>query len=346
MPKNIKKAESKTKQEEKKNFVNPQRIAESSTIDTINTNELKDHKRKLSLQTWISIGNLVLTAIVGIAVAVYLQQSEQTFQRELQNREEELQKQIITLQSQSEIAKVRITTASVYPLDGIEIENTGLTSAKNLRIVLCATSINNLWADFVSDMLMFDIATDNIALKFNKETTKTGCINVSGAQHDSIVITLESLPPNQPVIFKIYPPQSIPTEYVLTSQEAHIAVQKDLIPEDYSMPFETNFYDPLFEYLNHKFYTAYFLVDASCENCQVEKDVEFLRLRLHYLWDWRNTVITSEDGSYIRANFVFDTKYQVPLGKSFPDTPLYLLLSNSDPSTLLEISQEEYNSLR
>ncbi len=289
----------------------------------------KDNVNKISVEMWISIGNLLLTAIIGIAVAVYLN-----------IRNEEFQKQLVTLQNQTEIAKLDLENA-ITNVDGFKIINQGPAIAKNIRAVVCLYNMHASWENAITDIDNFVVKTENISLNFSKQYTRTECGNSSILGNDSLVITLDALSPDQSATFSIGFSNDLPVEYLKVTRKAHLAIDNLLYPKNNSLSLEDYLANPVNNYLEETLAdesqpAITFLIDVSCDNCNINKNIEYLYLMSAHVWNWQNIEIKNKDREFITTNFDFDLSYITPLGTKMSDDELYLLYSNFDPYKLYE----------
>mgnify|MGYP001609908121 FL=1 len=94
----------------------------------------RQSKKKLSLSNWLATINLVLTTIIGIGIALYLN-----------NRNEEFQKQLIDLENNAGLAHIQFIQKHARADGLLIITNDGPAFAKNLQISLCFINPGNSW---------------------------------------------------------------------------------------------------------------------------------------------------------------------------------------------------------
>ena len=187
----------------------------------------------ISIESWISIANLVLTMVIGIVIAILLKRSEQNFQADLQKkdqdfqvtlqtrdenlqatlqaRDEALQKSLVELQITANQANIQIShhmnmdsRGNAYALlqnnDGNEIKvaNIGNTVADNVTITICLTSVNPAWQEIITSIDKFDIKQLNTAILSASSYTTLNCeFEFSEKGNNAFRLKIDKLPPGQ-----------------------------------------------------------------------------------------------------------------------------------------------------
>lgn len=236
--------------------------------------------KKPKLELWIAIANLALTAVVGIAVAIYLQRAEQNFQAELQKKNEDFQRQLVQLQSEvsndSQSARLNIvsfcdesgtmrTTFSCNGVHGFEIENYGQAVAENLRIAVYNYDLSGYWASAINDISQFHFSTPNLSFKLKSETTHTERLLTYIKGDNTIIFTIDKMPPNSKIMFYVYVDPDIPTKNISFIWELPVSYPSanKQIWESQNGYLLTSFFEDL---VGTKI--ANFHGDVSCDNCQ------------------------------------------------------------------------------
>src|SRR5687768_1521600 len=68
------------------------------------------NSEKWRFENWLNIGNLILTAVIGIVIAVYIN-----------IRNEKLQKQLVTLQNESQFANIEFSGSGLLGMNGVAL---------------------------------------------------------------------------------------------------------------------------------------------------------------------------------------------------------------------------------
>ena len=130
----------------------------------------------------IAIANLILTALLGVYLAV---------------RNENLQKQLVDLQNQIQYAKISVTSnCDTEVICAVKIINDGPSTAKNLRVVFLLREINDNWKTDLINSANIDIVLDNPSLQH--ETTNENVSitdNTTSPMPNAKLIMINALPP-------------------------------------------------------------------------------------------------------------------------------------------------------
>ena len=248
------------------------------TIEKTHMPLSKKHKP----ETWLAIINIVLTAIIGIAVAIYLSV-----------RNEEFQKQFLELQRNSAIAHLQIINDNEFHYefakDGVTIRNNGMAAAKNVRVIICISEIGRAWNDgwnqSIGDISNIEIFFSNPSLIQSQEYTTVTCEDqLEGVKKNAVLITINSLPANQTVDISVIPTKHATGESKLIRQRAFIIIPESFFVDNskYGNPSSPEFdpdklYYPI-ETALERFYRfdftaiANFHTYVTCDNCIVETD--------------------------------------------------------------------------
>jgi hypothetical protein len=303
--------------------------------NSFNAENEKSPRSRISIEAWLVIANITITAIVGIYLAF---------------RNENLQQQIIKWQSQAGLAEIHITqdTPSAQFSNGmIRIRNSGLSAAKNLRIVICLQD-----ADMsISDISDFEIVPNNPSIIFKRENIKQSCgmYGYSGIDNATL-LTVESLPPNQSFDFIVQIDRLMPSSYSTYKTRVYLAVPKVSFRDGSNYPFETSISDAFQKYMATELAAAYLELSTSCENCVVKYDNFKFVVSVMENNSWRNFQVSNDDSmlasGYIEVSFDVDTTYQFLKNSVFvPAQELYLLASYSADGSA-NITEADKNKFR
>lgn len=286
--------------------------------------------KKISIELWIAIGNLLLTAIVGIGIAIFLQAREQRFQAELQNKNEEFQKQIIEIQNQTQFAHIDISHQRRSGGHFIEIKNVGPAIAKNLKIAICIESLNPIWIEQITDISQFEFGKfTNPSFNLSREDTKSSCNFAFGDDtNNASILTIDLLPSNESIGLTVSLAKGIQLEEIQTSVNTFILIPTEIATKISPTEVKLDIY-ALTDALDDKFTIATFKTAASCENCIVESDSKIVPLisRTGGGSLYLTSPILGESSKYISVNFETTTSHRVPIGVKLPSINLYLLES-------------------
>ncbi|HMR98627.1 MAG TPA: hypothetical protein PKE62_05160 [Anaerolineales bacterium] len=194
--------------------------------------DVKNLNKTAQVNTITSIASVILV-LVNIIVTTNLgvqqhknqqeflatqQIRDQEFQEETQKRNEDFQKQFAELQIQNQFAKIEITQEDVTGSssgNAITVENQGPATATNLIIAVCIQNIHFFWQDHISEIEQFQISLTNPAIKHTQEYKHVdNCPNpvtytFEATKHNVVLISVDSLPPNQEIIININRPMSL-----------------------------------------------------------------------------------------------------------------------------------------
>jgi hypothetical protein len=342
-----KSAKSLPKSKSKKPAPGNKKVIAPISDDVEITETAKRPSRKLTFQTWISITNLILTAIIGIGVAAYLQYSQQNFESELQAKEqsyqtqlqqkdEESQKQIIELQRQLGISNIfigHLVPAGVYGGHIIRVTNNGPATAKNIRVAICIDSMNPVWEESLNDISNFDFKEyANPSFDLTREDVVSSCgFAFKNGGNNAVIITIATLPPNEDYGIAVSLSNNIELKKVETKVLAHVLTPKSLaiIP----IPGNVLLNPPTFiETLIYEFTVARFQAQTSCENCVVTSG-EDQSVPLVLVVDSSGAGYSSEQPitSETDTNYVTDIErtitYDIPVESTAPTSAeIYFLL--------------------
>ncbi len=216
--------------------------------------------KKFRAELWLGITNLILTAIVGIGITVFLNY-----------RDERVQEKIIALQAetarQANIAKIQVSTdCVVYNLcnEMLEVINLGSAPAKNLKIVVVIDRINGGWVTAIDDIDKFSIEKYPPSLNINSKSTKVDVLFDDGSikGNNAFELTIDNLPAGEKVQAILGLSPDLPVEQQTASRNITIYYDK--------WEAQTYFSYYIGDYFERLYTIASFTVYASCDNCIVE----------------------------------------------------------------------------
>lgn len=216
-------------------------------------------KRNLKTENLIAIANLLLTAIIGIGIAIYLRVRDERFQRNLLTLQAEINRQ-------SNLAHLQVKPTCLYYTScagAIKIENTGPASAKNIKITIVLDEVDDEWLSAISDINSFKV---KIFPPSFSPTITVKKVDVLYAFQDmrgdnAIDIELGTLPPNASI--KVLLTANLET-IPINSYEVEIPITVDFREWKTYVFYE----GPIRQYLENRFSIANFSVTTFCENCE------------------------------------------------------------------------------
>ena len=225
--------------------------------------------RKPKLDTLIAISNLILTAIVGIGITLYLN-----------HRNEEFQKQLIELQTKAELANLVIS----YQNGVISLNNLGPATAQDLRLVFCIYSIDTKWLRSIQHISDFDITIDNPALESSTQIKQSLCD--ATFYGDALQLSIKSFPPQQSLQVQAKPSANISVRTVEVKGDVYM-VESSLFKSESSQiwtgrpinwPSSMNEFTgsplnlALDNYLaDNEFKVAEIEISMACQNCNISQ---------------------------------------------------------------------------
>jgi hypothetical protein len=232
-------------------------------------------QKKPPLESWLTISNLVLTAIIGIGIAIYLN-----------IRNERFQEQLVDRQNDAKLANIEITYKKGGFNSGIIgdsingriiVKNNGPASSENIRISICLETLNTQWKGVVDDISQFNITLNDVSRRYEPEISKSEC----GADIISNLLSVDvgSLAPQGSISFVVKGGYALPSKLVGNSRKVHLLIpfeetggliwinrMLDSLSDEELSKYVQDEFD---EYLINNNYIATFSTRASCNNCVI-----------------------------------------------------------------------------
>lgn len=287
--------------------------------------------KKFRAELWLGITNLILTAIVGIGITVFLNY-----------RDEKVQEKIIALQAetarQANIAKIQVSTdCIVYNLcnEMLEVVNLGSAPAKNLKIVVVINDVNGGWVTAIDDINKFSIEKFPPTLNIKSQSTKVDVLfdNNSIKGNNAFELTVDNLPAGEKVqaILRLSP--DLPVEQQTASRNITIYYDK--------WEAQTYFSYSIGNYFQKLYTVASFTVYASCDNCVVEpQDDSMIQVSSVGGMSTKNmNTVQESSGESWTASLTIE--YKIPKGISVTPTtyPLYFKMTLLDDNGKVEFTE-------
>ena len=152
-------------------------------------------------EIWLRVANIIVTAIIGIGVAIFLNHREEQLRLDLADRDKQLQKELIALKAEKEIqagfAQLELGRAYWYYPNcaGVEVRNSGPAIARNIIADIYVYSIDELWKPWIDDTSKFEIKSYpplvDIAIEYRNSDLPYDCQELSGP-NNTVRLTLDS----------------------------------------------------------------------------------------------------------------------------------------------------------
>lgn len=295
------------------------------------TVEEKKSRRELIL----GISNLVLTAIIGIGIAIYLHY-----------RDEQAQKDLIALQAetqrQSSLAHIKITPTCLYYTScagSVLLTNTGPANAKNIKIVIVLGYVSEEWSPYIKDIKQFQIKTFPPSVDIVTSTRKVDTLYFpSELENNAYELTISNLPPQEEMRILLDRDQSIATQTYTINAPVTIYIQSTEPTAQLALDI------PLRKYLEERYNIAGFSIATSCENCEGNIDEPTIVVSSLGSWGFHTTDFTSDnDGFNWSMNMNIDVEMPNEITYTPNNSPLYLRATFSNDANefiLQETSQK------
>ena len=227
----------------------------------------------------LAIANLILTAIVGIGVAIYINFRNEAVQKEIvllqAEAEERVQREILQLESEISRAEntpqITIKETCLYYIscDGsVAVSNNGLGQAKNVRIVVVLRQVAEEWQHIVQDIGQFNLLTLPASQRIDSREEEVDVLypmrNFKG--NNAFIMDIPELPTNGGVDILIAHAPAYDQNSDLIRHEIKRTVTLNL-PQSTETVYFSN---ALYQYFESLYSIAQFSVEVSCDNCEGE----------------------------------------------------------------------------
>ncbi len=289
----------------------------------------KGEDKKSRRDLILGISNLILTAIIGIGVAIYLNY-----------RDEQIQKNLITIQAeterQSNLAHLQVSPTCLYYgscSGSFSIKNLGAAHAKNVKVIVILEYVNEDWTSVISDIKYFSIKTLAPSLDITTSSVKIDTLYLSPvAGYNAYEISIANIPPQDEVNILLERYQSTLTQSHTANFPATIYVNSDDPIDQLALHIH------LKKYLEKRFNVAGFSINTSCENCEGNIDKPIVVVSSLGGWGL-STIDYSEFDSGFNWNINMFITFEKPKDIIFVpnNDPIYLKSSvSSDGEFILQ----------
>lgn len=251
----------------------------------------KNNKKSTSvvsflIKNWSIFLNAILTILIGVGVAIYLQKDQQSFEISKQESNQEAQFANIKI----EVANQCPQNTYYYCAESLIVSNESNTIAKNIKIAISLTSVGKFWVNEILDVSSFDVSATNPATSFvaiNKVDTSQNSIG-----NKIKIVEIKTLPAKSNVVFMLRSLKLSELENPVINKTKTILF---VVPREMQIPT-----DEFNDYLKKNYFIAGFSVFFSCENCKAENQPQ-AQLTLPIVETWEGDVLeimkfeTSED---------------------------------------------------
>ena len=288
-------------------------------------------KRKTKIELWLGIVNIILTAIVGIGITVFLNY-----------RDEKVQEKLITIQAetarQANSANLQVSTNYVFynPFNqGFRIENLGPATAKNIIIVVVINDVEDEWSNVIDEIEKTSLEIYPPSLDVKLSSIKVDNLFKSNQMigNNAFRLITDYLPVGEKLIVKLDLNSDLLVEKVTSTRMINIFYN------DWKA--QTYFIDEIGHYFSNLYRIAEFSVYVNCENCFiVNHDDNIVQITAAQNFSARD-ILTKNDSleSIWTASLAID--YRIPSqGLLIPETyPLNFRIKNPDEQGLIELTE-------
>ncbi|MBK9925391.1 MAG: hypothetical protein IPP66_08870 [Anaerolineales bacterium] len=339
-------------------------------------------KLPFSIDRWLAIANLALTAIVGIGIAIFLQFNNQNFIEDQQLNQQyflatqqALQQEFQNNQSISNIVKSSLfggyANYDTYPFPddhkiynpAFDFSNIGPAIANNLKISVCMYSVGPMWESTINSIELFEIIPVDSSVTYEKTTTYTQCggKRPEGISNNAVLLNFKFLPPNQSIRITLQLPTYNSGKEVTDSVKVHALIPTAILATNqvekiyiFSGHGSSGFISGIDNYLSNKSAIATFYAEGSCDNCsRVDFEGVFETLAVSTVKDRKidNFEITDQGLFYTKVIFDLTMTYSLPENAdrifTHPDPYLILFQNGSEENwyyRFRDIEQVEYDT--
>lgn len=307
-------------------------------------------------ENWGVIANLLVTIIVGVFVAIYLQDKQQKFQSNLTQQQQsfEATQQALSIQSQQPQIKV---DSSIAPSTGIFlVSNVGVAPANDVKVIVCLEAVNPILEGILTDIEQLNIHVND---KTTSPTLTFASIEnygiVSGNNCEIITLGTLSSQINIPIVVdSLHQTDITQTTYVNQNREVNIAIPSSIVSqlgdtfstEDISERAFLNYIDRLKEYSDYQYSIAISCSGADA-NCVVDNPKPYIA----HPYPVNRALIktsTSENAKYLIINSTYNFTYIAPVDRKLAEFPLFLevILSNNTGSEVITTTVPSFDNLK
>lgn len=281
-------------------------------------------KPKEKWELWLSFGNLLVTIIIGVGVAIFLNYRNEKIQKEiiqlqasidqqLSSQQVEAQKQLIEFQIEnerkSELANIQVTELCYYVAgcDGtFDVRNIGPADASDIRIVIYSPYVTDDWLPTIQDLSAFRVRILSPLVDFTVTQTTVDSFSVtnvlSGLNAFEIVVRKLKVDQNFYVAVELSP--SLSLKQYETTRFVTIHKTTDIF-----------YLDALRKYFYQQEYpVARFDVDLDCSNCVTKSFLDSIVVSSIKDWHWER-VSQSENIDELTVSITYlmpDAIYHIP----------------------------------
>lgn len=254
---------------------------------------------------WLGIANLILTAIIGIGLAIFFKLRDESFQTNVMKLQSEMDRQ-------SKLAHIDLYESCFYRYycgGSFTVVNSGPANANNLRITLTLTGVQQPWDRAIKNIDVFPITIDPPSIQAEISRRKINLRygdDIDG--NNTIDVVISTLPPNQQVeLFVAYDENMIATTEQTANRDVFITTDSEMS--------DVTLQKLISDFLERKYEVALFDVNASCENCEGEIPTVNIYDSADSHWGISELISTSENGKTIYQTKL-SSVYRVPSSTS------------------------------
>ncbi|MEA2574041.1 MAG: hypothetical protein QOH93_1339 [Chloroflexia bacterium] len=244
-------------------------------------------------ERFLAVLQLILTAITGIGVALFVSARQEEATASLNRSQQEFQKQFITYQREAELAQLEITqSCNRESCPGTTIRNLSNTaSAENLNVVLTLVQIGEQARGVITGLESLtwnhEPSSIDVQPKMEHSTGNSGASAASIAGNNLLKLHIEKLPPGADLVVEMqYLGGSTPglskvsmemwllpsTTLSITETESITAPAEPpgVLGTKVAGPWDQILDTAIRDYVQHNYSLATFTVSATCDNCRGE----------------------------------------------------------------------------
>lgn len=319
-------------------------------------NESKNSRRESRLSNKIGIANLILTAIVGIGVTLYINYRDEVLQKELVylqgEVEEQTQRELLKLQSEIQEAEsmahlqVKDTCMYIGTCSGsVAVSNIGSAQAQDTRIVITLQDVSDEWDEVIQDINWFKVIKLPASLEIGSREDRVDVLypNNRIVGNNALILTVSEMPPHSGVDMVIM----LDEELRKGLDVREVSVDRDVTVYLPRSDEEIYFRIALQKYFENSYSIARFSIESNCNNCTGGEVSDTAHVSALGTWGYSFSPSTIEPTNPFIGetwNLRMSAKIIIPKDSEFsPDlSPLFLQVSQRADGSL-EILETQPN---
>ncbi len=230
-------------------------------MDSANTaNRISARKKNID---WIGLSNIIVSLLVGVVVAIYLNFRAEQFQTDMVN----LQARI---QGEYNSAHLQIACPHIDCTQMFTVTNTGFGVAKSVNVVIAISSVTPLWTPFVDAIDKFRLSIR----PFSASVRVTPIIDTSvnalpSGKNNAYLLALDNLGPNTSLTVSIHTDNLYQSsEGTKEYKQRYRATLYYTAAEGQALSNAKSIEEVINDFIDNNFFEiANFTMEASCASC-------------------------------------------------------------------------------